>query len=272
MHLAELACPVCHEHLTATEKSVSCLNGHSFDVAKEGYVNLLSGKALTGMQGDSTDMVKARQAFLSSGHYQPLAAKVSQLVAAEHPKAIADFGCGEGYYLGQVKGHDGLSSARMYGSDISKSAIVTASRQYLGIQFMVADTNQFIPLRDNSIKVGLCIFAPRNPEEFARVLDSEGCLIVVIPGPNHLGNIRDKFGLIGIEQDKTDKLIQRLPQFRLQSREEVTIDMLLDRPSLANLLEMTPNARHSFFQPAQEAASAETLVHAEFEILVFRLS
>ena len=176
---AKITCPVCKDVLVFSQKSAACEKGHSFDIAKEGYLNLLlrTGKVPV-VQGDTLEMLKARRGFLEKGYYDDLVTNLRSLIekhAQESPKAaydILDVGCGEGYYLGSLLEKQVVPGARYYGTDISKPAIALAAKKYPKALFFVADTNTFLPFADGSIDILLNIFAPRNAGEFDRVLES----------------------------------------------------------------------------------------------------
>ena len=119
----ELICPTCRLALAAADRAFACESGHSYDLAREGYINLITGKAPSALQGDNAEMVRARRAFLGRGHYRPLAEAVAEAVTGMSMQVLADFGCGEGYYLDQLMNTPGLKGVRVYGTDISKPAI-----------------------------------------------------------------------------------------------------------------------------------------------------
>jgi 23S rRNA (guanine745-N1)-methyltransferase len=266
----ELICPTCQLPLAASERLMSCVAGHSFDLAREGYVNLLTGKAPSAMQGDNAEMVRARRAFLGRGYYQPLAKAVAEAAGADRPQVVADFGCGEGYYLNQLMHASGQEKMRAYGTDISKPAIAAAAKAFPGAKWIVADTYRLIPLADESVDAAINVFAPRNAAEFARVIRPGGRLIVAIPGPKHLADLRDQFGLIGIEDDKPAKTRAQLSAFTLLDSKRVEGEISLEAPGLRDLLEMTPNARHLSDQARSEINNAdETRTHIEFDVMIF---
>ena len=263
-------CPMCKLPLEAAGRSVHCTNGHSFDIAREGYVNLIPSKAPRNLQGDSAEMVRARQAFLARGLYQPLATAICDVVAAHAPRAVADIGCGEGYYLRQLALAPGMDRAQLYGTDISKAAVAAAAKRDDRSAYAVADTNQFIPLGSTSMDVAMCVFAPRNPVEFARIIRSGGQLIVAIPGTNHLESVRERFSLIGIESDKTLKITEQLRDFELSKTRTIATELTLDQVTLRELLEMTPNARHLGDATRDRIHDTTAMVtRAIFEVLTF---
>src|SRR5688572_19551475 len=127
MQESRFICPNCRLPLAHGERVMRCADGHSFDVAREGYVNLLTGKPRRGAAaGDTAAMVRARRAFLERGHYAPLAAAVARGVGSA--RIVADAGCGEGYYLGRLMTEPGLAGAVFYGTDVSKPAVAAAAK------------------------------------------------------------------------------------------------------------------------------------------------
>src|ERR1700680_2128153 len=202
--MALLVCPVCHTGLRQVDSALVCANTHSFDIAREGYVNLLLQKR----SGDAKEMLRARRNFLERGLYQPLSDAVNEIVRVHlanmlEPLYILDAGCGEGYYLDRLQRalapqHDGC----YIGIDVSKEAIRMAAKRYRQSLYVVADVKQQLVLADQAIHAILNIFAPRNPSEFARVAVAGGILLVAIPNPEHLLSLRIALGLLGMEEQK----------------------------------------------------------------------
>jgi 23S rRNA (guanine745-N1)-methyltransferase len=256
-----LVCPVCGTGLGRQGGVVSCDNGHDFDVAREGYVNLLR---ITGRRpkhlGDSKEMLQARRRFLDGGHYEALSDAVNTLVRdlltrsgngylKVGPTCIVDAGCGEGYYLGRLRrfldSQDAAPRLSCFGMDFSKAAAKLAARRYPGIQFFVADVRSPLLFASDAVWVLLNLFAPRNPSEFARVLAPHGILLVVIPNPDHLANLREELGLLDIEAEKQKRLLEQLPSELQQVAERaVAYEIDLRHDDLLDLIRMTPSAWH----------------------------
>lgn len=275
-----LVCPVCGGHLGLQGRALVCPQRHSFDVAREGYANLLSGGKLPATAGDSIDMLRARRAFLDRGHFGPLAqvlAERTNLTAACHPqqRAICDVGCGEGYYLAAVKA--ALSRSRpeaamaYVGIDVAKEAARLAARRHRGIWFVVADVWRRLPLADASVTVLLNVLAPRNAVEFARVLVPGGAVIVAIPGATHLAELRERWGLLSVEPDKRSRLVDQMcPPFRQVAEESLRYSMSLGGAEARDLVAMGPSARHlSAATLAAIGASGPTSVSVAFDVLHF---
>ena len=260
-------CTKCDLPLIPESRSLACENGHSYDLAKEGYVNLMpTGKKLAPTVGDSTAMFASRRAFFADGFYEPLRQRLTELCVAEHPKTVGDIGCGEGYYIGGVA--TALPEAKCFGTDIAKDGIRMAAKQFKGVNFAVADTYGRLPLAEHAVDVLLDIFAPRNAAEFNRVLDPSGLLIVVIPTSDHLATMRKLYGLLGIQADKRQAVLDGFAgEFALRDSEILTFEMQLGAKDVAALIGMTPNAR---FQESVTATYEPITTIAAFEIMSFQ--
>ena len=179
---SKFICPVCSGRLFKLSASLKCMNGHSFDISKEGYVNLLMSNAKGKRHGDDKLMVKSRKEFLDKGYYAPLREAVAKILGSG--KTVLDSGCGEGYYTSAFE-EDNL----VLGIDISKDALKFASKRCIKSKFAVASISD-IPLPDSSIDAVVNIFAPDSKEEFLRVLKKDGRYITVTPMENHLLNLK----------------------------------------------------------------------------------
>ena len=180
-------CPLCQQPLTLHANVLKCSNNHSFDTAKEGYVNLLPVQQKNSKQpGDNLDMVQARRAFLTTGHYQFLQTAIAERVAANAPQCVIDLGCGEGFYTQAIAN---ACDAQVYGVDISKSAIKYAAKRYNNCNFSVASISQ-APFNDAMADVLVSIFAPLFDAELARLAKPNSKLIVASPGPWHLQELK----------------------------------------------------------------------------------
>jgi len=176
-----------------------CENGHAFDIARQGYINLLPVQQKRSKQpGDSKEMVLARAQFLNSGVYGSIASTLAQTVLAqttgEREICLMDSGCGEGYYLDtlfdQLKIKGGRGDVSFIGLDISKAAIAEAAKRNKQITWIVG-TNKQPPVAVASVGIILCVFGFHNFKGFHKVLEVGGKLIVVEPGPDHLQELRE---------------------------------------------------------------------------------
>lgn len=274
--LRPLVCPICAQPLQDVGATLVCANRHTFDVAREGYVNLLvRRKKLADSVGDSAEMLQARRQFLTSGFYDPLSDRLNELavaILAEQPApVVADVGCGEGFYLRRLGDRLGRPAC-LFGLDVAKTAVRMAARQHNNGRYVVADVQQPLPFEPASVQLLLNLFAPRHPAEFRRVLTANGRLLIVFPTPTHLLTLREQFGLLTIQPEKEAYVIdQFLPYFATHQREVVEYPLQLEGEMLRLLLLMTPNARHlgeAQWQAVAETAELQTT--ASFTILQFQ--
>ena len=248
-----------------------CANRHSFDQARQGYVNLYvpAGRPPR-IEGDNHEMLQARRRFLESGHYSPLIDEISSLLGKPaNDEIILDAGCGEGFYLRTLTK---IRSSRGYGFDRARGAVKMAAGRDKENCYFVADSWQPLLLKDGSLNVILNIFAPKNPKGFHRVLRADGCLLMVTPNEAHLLAVRAKYGLLGIEQDKNERLAkQLLPYFSLAKQKSLAFTMSLDPAQLMDLIVMTPARHHLTRQQRLEIQSTDTLdVSTDFRLSLWR--
>lgn len=236
-----LICPVCRQDLARYGPALRCPAGHGFDIARQGYVSLLTGPAGT---ADTPAMVAARAEFLAAGHYAPLADQLADLVA-DRPggaRVVADAGAGTGYHLARALPAGAVGIA----VDISKHAIRRAARAHPRIGAVVADVWRLLPLRDGAADVLLNVFAPRNGPEFARLLAPGGHLLVVTPAPGHLGELIDRLGLLSVDEEKDRRLAATLSgHFRQIAQIPVETEITLDHAAVEAVVGMGPSAWHT---------------------------
>lgn len=237
------------------EDGGTCLvsgSGHNYDVAKQGYVTLAGGNGLK-HPGDSAEMVAARETFLSRGHFAPFVETVSRRVsdaieAAELADAadpvICEIGAGTGYYLSHTL--DSIEGARGVGIDASVAAAKRLVRCHPRVGAVVADAWARLPLRDHSVDAVTVIFAPRNPEEFARVLKPEGEVVVLTADPGHLDELREPLGIIGVEEGKVARMLEQARGYLepVGEVQHLEFPMRLDQESIASQVGMSPSSRH----------------------------
>jgi 23S rRNA (guanine745-N1)-methyltransferase len=257
--LNALACPCCGEALALDGSVVHCAAGHSFDVAKEGYVNLLSGRAKAST-ADTPDMVRARRAFLDAGHFAPAYDAIARTAGAVVPGDVAgvylDAGAGTGHLLATLL--DAAPERRGVAIDISKHALRVAARAHPRLGAVVADTWGRLPIQSGAASLVTCVFAPRNAEEFARVLAPGGALIVVAPAADHLGELVGPLGLLEVDPRKHERLSAKLaPSFELIAETPVAYRLTLSRPDVVMAAAMGPTAAHASVEELAERA--ETL-------------
>lgn len=333
-----LACPECARPLTSEARTLRCPAGHTFDLAKQGYVSLLTGAA-TKMTGDTPAMLDARAAFQSAGHFAPLADAITRtltttlttesagpsaepsvhrtsrgraesgsaarespaagpvggvpavratgiarpggaLVAASAARlatallaarrseddasarggghrgdtAVLEIGAGTGYYLAAVL--DSLPRARGIALDVSKAAARRAARAHVRAGAVLADAWRGLPVRDGAVDAVVCVFAPRNAGEVARVLRRGGVFVVVTPTPRHLGEIVGPLGMVSVDAAKQDRLAESLGE-RFEAVEQVAVEysMSLTHADIANVAGMGPSAHHAARERADRIAA-----------------
>jgi 23S rRNA (guanine745-N1)-methyltransferase len=249
-----LRCPVCGAPLTPGDTMYGCDQGHPFNVAKEGYVNLLlSHQRKSKNPGDDAEMVTARRRFFDSGAFDPLTRLLAEQAVFQRPAplSVLDCGCGEGHLLGALSAaHEGF----FLGADISKKAIQMASKRHKKATWIVANGMRQLPVADASMDVILSILAPRNQSEFNRILKPDGALLIGVPGPNHLIELREQLQFSsGDFREKGDEAaVKCAPQFMESDRDVLSFKTELNREQISDLIRMTP----LFWRSGSEAKAA----------------
>jgi SAM-dependent methyltransferase len=273
-----LRCPVCGDGLALVGRAASCAQRHAFDLAKQGYLNLLPS-ASSGIDGDSAEMVEAREQFLAGGFYEPvreaLVAAAAEVLGEDEPGGglarlhgavvggagveehldgdldelagglVVEVGAGTGYYLAGVVGAGaGRSGIAL---DVSRYAVRRAAKVDPGrVGAVVCDAWRELPVRDGVARVVLNVFAPRNAKEMARVLAPGGRLLVVTPNQGHLGELVEVLGMVRVDEEKERRLSESLAgSFVRTGGEIVEVAMRLDHAAVERLVAMTPSARHT---------------------------
>lgn len=247
-----LNCSVCQDglRLSADGRSLVCPAGHAFDVAKQGYVNLLPG-GVRPSTADTADMVQARAEFLGVGHFAPLAERLAETVRTAMPdrpaagadRCVVDAGAGTGYYLGAVL--DRLEAAVGIALDLSKYALRRAARSHPRLGAAVCDLWRPIPVRTATADAILNVFAPRNGAEYARLLRPGGSLFVVTPTAGHLQELVGRLGLLTVDEHKRDRIAQSLgDHFATVAEESCEMALRLGHGDVETLVGMGPSAHH----------------------------
>ena len=233
----ELVCPVCGEILSRAEKEYRCENRHSFDIARQGHVNLLVVQQKHSLNpGDTREQVLSRRTFLEGGFYEPIAKALcdtAQELGAKGP--ILDVGCGEGYYCTRLA--EALN-AELLGLDISKEAVRCAAAKYKGHQW-VCGTASHLPVADGSVGTLTSLFALTLPEEFHRVLAKDGLYFQVLAAQDHLLGLKS---VIYPELKLKEKdSIPELPGFERIKTVPIRFTFTVEGQQVQNLLSMTPH-------------------------------
>jgi 23S rRNA (guanine745-N1)-methyltransferase len=273
-----LACPIDGARLFSREKQLVCENGHAFDVARQGYVNLLPVQHKRSKQpGDSKEMVVARVQFLNSGLYEPIANKLAEIAFAQiadgKETCFMDAGCGEGYYLdyllNYLKDKNGGGDLSFIGLDISKAAVAESARRNKQITWIVG-TNRQPPIDDVSVDVILCVFGFQSFEGFNKILKPGGKVILVEPGPDHLKELREIIYTEVIKSDPQDLSYAEEKGFSVVNRRPLQFKTgVINHEQINNLLLMTP---HFYRATKQGREAAGNLQELELTVdVVFRV-
>ena len=272
------ACPVCRAPLGVDGGVMRCEVGHSFDVAREGYVNLLvAGQRRSRQPGDSKEMVAARGRFLATGAYDRLTRAVGRVVSRaalgayeRHgaPPVVLDVGCGEGYHTRHVAEnvtsgvdtHDPLPAV-VCGIDVSKVAVATAARGHRSGWYAVASAGD-TPMARAAVDVALNVFGPVMPEELARVVHPGGAAVIAHPGPRHLEALRAMVYADPRDHAVKDPLRGGREWFDEAGRVTVTFPITIDDgATLRDLFAMTPYRWHA---PPDIGARLDRAAHDGF--------
>lgn len=233
----DILCPICGSILMPADRCYRCESGHSFDIARQGYVNLLPVQQKHSRNpGDTPEQVRARRAFLAGGFYAPIAEALCGLVkSCGCSGPVLDVGCGEGYYSTRLA--DALQ-AELVGLDISKDAVRYAAGQYKHARWLCA-TAAHLPVKDHSIGLVSSLFALTLPEEFSRVLRPDGAFVQVLAAADHLLGLKSIIYPTLTEKPKDS--VPALPGFRLEKSEAVRFSFTVTGQQVQNLLAMTPH-------------------------------
>jgi 23S rRNA (guanine745-N1)-methyltransferase len=238
-----LVCPYCGDALARAATTLRCPMGHVFDIARQGYVNLLTTDRKA-PAGDTAAMVAARDSFLAAGHFDQLAAALAAEaagVAAAPGTCVVDAGAGTGFYLAavlnQLPGRAGMAL------DASKFALRRAARAHPRIGAVACDVWRGLPVADGSAGLLLNVFAPRNGPEFHRVLAPGGRLLVITPTPQHLQELVGALDLLTVDGQKQERLSRTLgPGFAPVSERHLTSTPLMSHAGVLGLVQMGPSA------------------------------
>ncbi|WP_175615623.1 putative RNA methyltransferase [Piscibacillus halophilus] len=232
------SCPICQNSMTVRDNHVVCAENHSFDLAKKGYVNMMTQPVHTKYD---KELFEARHRIIESGMYKPLHEKITELINVN--STVVDLGCGEGSHLAHIREKaDGEIIG--VGLDIAKEGVMTAAKHHLDTIWCVGDLAQ-VPFKDSSFDVVLNILSPANYTEFKRLLTDQGIVIKVVPNSGYLKELREAF----YEQDEYDnhdtkqrfqENMEKVQQERITYKFPMTADLL---PSLIKMTPLTWNAK-----------------------------
>ena len=262
-----LKCPVCGGAPALHDRTLRCENNHCFDIAKEGYVNLLSAHKSGDSTGDNKDMAKSRRDFLNKDFYAPLAQAVCDCISrySHDGDSVLDICCGEGYYTAYCAER---LHRDFYGFDLSKNMVRLAAKRKCGAHFFVANIAA-IPVRDGAVQAAFHLFAPFHAPEFGRILADDGVIITAIPGRNHL------FGLKEILYDDPYRNDEKEPEAdglevveRVRVASEITLESKQD---IEALFRMTPYYYHTPTEGMNRLQQRDTLTTPiEFVLIIYK--
>ena len=223
------------------DRTFTCAAGHSYDIARSGYVNLLQPQdRRSPSAGDSRAAVEARASLLASGVGRSLLTAVvatAHAIEMPHDGVVVDLGSGSGDALGALADFRPITSV---GIDLSTAAAEHAARRYPSLTWVVANADRRLPLLDRSVDLVLSLHGRRNAAECARVLTQDGVLIVALPAPDDLIELRALVQGEGIERNRGDAMLaEHQPFFTVVERSSVREKVELDRDALLNLLHGT---------------------------------
>ena len=263
------SCPLCQLPLQRQGGALVCPSRHSFDIAREGYVNLLPvGRKRSRDPGDNRDMIDARRRVHAAQFYRPLADRLSSCVRdfAGSSATVLDLGCGEGYYAGVLL--EQLPGLSLYGVDISKAAVRLAARTCPRAQFAVASAAR-VPLPDQCLDTIVSVFAPVTVSELRRLLRPGGIYLKVVPAPEHLWSLRS---LLYDQPRAHAENLPALAGFSVREKMALAYEVELDGPLLQDLVAMTPYAYGGQRENKQRLAERERLsVGMAFQLVAAEL-
>jgi 23S rRNA (guanine745-N1)-methyltransferase len=252
-----LVCPVrdCRLPLSRDARRLVCPSGHSFDVARSGYINLLQPQERRAKTpGDMPEAIVARRRLHERGVTEPLRLAIAETLAATAKDVVLDVGCGDGFYLGAIQRDAGFDA---HGVDISVAGIDAAARRYPNCEWVVANADRVLPYADRSFSLVQSITARMNAAEFRRVLRDGGRLLIAIPAADDLIELR------GSGRERTDRTLETFARgFRPIATRRVTTTADLDASAVADVL-------LSIYRPMQPRTPEAMRVTFSLDLLLF---
>jgi len=260
-----LLCPVrgCRMALLREERRLVCPRGHSFDVARSGYINLLQPQERRSKQpGDTAAAVAARRGLHDRGVTEPALRAIAEMMTASPGDVVLEAGCGDGFYLGNLARQTGFDA---HGVDISIPAIDAAARRFPpkegGCEWIVANADRFLPYAARSFSIVLSITGRMNAAEFRRVLRDDGRLLAAFPAPDDLVGLRSQ---AGGGRDRVARTVESFaPAFTLVDQRRVTTTADLDATAVHDVL-------LSIYRPMRAQSATAMRVTFSLDLLLFR--
>ena len=259
----ELLCPICAAPLRQTDKTFRCDAGHSFDMARQGYVNLLPVQNKRSLNpGDTREQVLSRRAFLEAGFYAPIAQVLcSAAKDLNCAGPILDVGCGEGWYSAQLSA---ALDSPLVGLDISKEAVRCAAAKYKNAQWICGSAAR-LPIADGSVGLVTSLFALTIPEEFKRVLSPNGYYFQVLAQEDHLLGLKSIIYPTLTHKEKN--VTPELPGFTLVRQIPIRFTFTVEGQQVQNLLSMTPHVYRISKEGAQRLQETDKLTDTASAVL-----
>lgn len=262
-----LICPICKEELSKQVKQLKCDNNHSFDIAKQGYTNLLVRQS-SKIKGDSKEMLQAREYIQNKGFYQELSDAIIDSISPYKKEALLDIGCGIGYYTSNI---EKTYNNQIIGIDIAKDALKIASRTNKEITYIVA-SNSELPVKDQSIDMVVNIFSPIYEEEAVRVLKNDGVIVVVSPNENHLIEMKEVIYDSIIKKDEHRNLLHHSSITLLESK-DIEYIKTVQKEELEKLFLMTPHYWTSSIKGKERLAQISSIdLTFDFNISIYKIN
>ena len=269
-----LSCTVrgCGAPLHQANRSFVCDRGHAFDVARSGYVSLLQPQDRKSLYaGDSRAAVQARTELLTAGIGAALLDAVVARAATLHlegqPPVVVELGCGSGDSLGRLAATREIAGA---GIDLSTAAAAEAARRFPSLTWVVANADRRLPLLDASVDLAVSVHARRNPTECRRILRTDGFLLVAVPGPSDLIELRELVQGEAVHRDRVQALVAEHDAcFTVLEQTSATQTLDLDRGALRNLLRGTYRGERLSESPRVQSLDRLTVTLAS-DIVLFK--
>jgi 23S rRNA (guanine745-N1)-methyltransferase len=253
-----LLCPVrgCHLPLIREDRRAVCARRHSFDIARSGYINLLQPQDRRSRQpGDTAAAIAGRRRLHDRAVTKPLIDAAAGMIGVSASDTVLDVGCGNGDVLGTLAGQTGF---RGHGVDLSVAAVDAAARRYPGCEWIVANADRFVPFSNGSFSIVLSITARMNSPEFRRVLRKDGRLLIAIPAPHDLVELR------GAGRDRVGRTVETFgSEFVLLKQQRVTNSVELDAGGVQDVL-------HSIYRPIGRHPAPPLRVTFSLDLLLFQ--
>ncbi|SIS02800.1 putative RNA methyltransferase [Williamsia sterculiae] len=260
-----LRCPVCADLFDLDDRTLLCARGHAFDIARQGYVSLLSGRQVVGLRADTADMLDARDRVMRAGLLDPIRDRVAASCVGT---TTLEVGAGTGHYLaGCVQA--GPDGSRGVGIDLSKVSARRVARIHPDVGAVVADAWKPWPIGDHVVHTVLSVFSPRNTEQCRRVLTDDGALVMVTPTDRHLHELIEPMGMIGVDEEKTQRIDSAVHGvFDRWERNRVEYTVAVPRSGVIDLVRMGPSAFHrSDAEIVGRAARLPDVVDVTFSVV-----